>query len=528
MRRFSLLTAAALIFVTGAISLRASRGPELSEHELAVLKSCEGIVRLFERSSERIWPGFDLSRRPFVVYIPGRWTLLVNPPDGAKEFGILPADWPPLGIRAGYLAGSYRDLVGQLAFDLEVGTAKTVALGLLDGQFDALGTKTPAMLGFIVHEAFHQYQGESFGEIPWEREERYPILDADNTALAALEMRILEDAVSASLDGRRGKAEALLPMFGAVRTARWSQAPPFVSRYEQGQEIREGTAAYVEKKSLELVRGLEFDSALEGRTTALRRDFGALSIAELFRKDFEGRSTDGTVSPDDMIRNRIYPVGGALGFLADLWGPGWKQELVRKVATFTFQEYFGDKLALKAEDLAPLLEDAQAKYRYPAIRQSTAALIAGYRTGFERDLAGFEGQAGTRVEVRFRYRTISRSRSSQGRNWVVDNGGKALLTRARVYSLKMDALALQIKEAAIYEENDWDTKDKRVAFFTPSPPEVVFDGAKKKLTPGPASIPFREIELTAPNLLFSARIPGALRLENNRIVIELAAGPATK
>ncbi len=523
MRRFSVLTAAALIFISGAMPSGASRGPLLSEHELAVLKACEGVVRVFEGSSERIWPGFDLSRRPFLVYIPGRWALLVNPPDGAGDFGPLPADWPPLRIKAGYLAGSYRDLVGQLAFDLDVGGAQTVALGLLDGQFGTFGPEAPSVLGFIVHESFHQFQSETFGDIPWEREERYPILDADNTALAALEMRILEEAITGSLAGRRDRAEALLPMFVAVRTARWGQAPPFVARYEQGQEVREGTAAYVEKKCLALGHGLDFGSALEGRTTPLKKDLDAVPIAELFRKDFEGRTTDRAVSPDDMIRNRIYPLGSALGFLADLWGPGWKQQLVRNVGTFTFHEYFRDKLALKAEDRAPLLEAAKAKYDYPAIRRGAAALISGYRAGFEKDLAGFEGQAGTRVEVRLHYRTITRSRSSQGRNWVVDDGAKSLATKARVYSLKTDGLTLQVNEAAIYEENDWDAKDKRVAFFAPAAPGVVLDGAPRPAGPGPAVLRFREIGLTAPNLQFSARLPGVLKLEKDRIVIELAA-----
>jgi len=35
------------------------------------------------------------------------------------------------------------------------------------------------VLGFIVHEAFHQFQLEAFGEIPWEREARYLFLDVE-------------------------------------------------------------------------------------------------------------------------------------------------------------------------------------------------------------------------------------------------------------------------------------------------------------------------------------------------------------
>jgi hypothetical protein len=493
---------------------------ELSPLEMAALKSCEGIVRLFESSTDRIWPGYDLSRRPFLVYIPGSWALLVNPPEGAREFGPLPAGWPPLGIKAGFFDRQYRDLVGQLAFDFDVDGTKVVAIGLIEGQFPGPDSGLPALFGFIVHEAFHQYQSEAFGEIPWEREERYPILDAGNSALAALEMKVLNDAVGASLAGRRPEAEGLIREFIAVRSQRWEKAPAFVARYEQGQEVREGTAAYVEKMSLALARELEFKSALEGPTRSLPRVLEPLTPAELFRRDFEGRTTEGAVSPQDMIRNRIYPVGSALGFLTDLWGSDWKKELAGHTETFTFHGWLRDKLGLKAEDLPTLLRKAENDYDYPAILRSASQLIAGYRSGFEKDLAAFEGQPGTRVEVRLRYRSISRSRSSQGRSWVVDDGGQTLMTRARVYSLKTGGFLLKVKESPLLEGNDWDARDKRIALFTPEPPIVVLDGARRALGASPDSLPFSRIELTASNLELKAELPGILRVENGRLSIE--------
>jgi hypothetical protein len=493
---------------------------ELSQLETAALKSCEGIVRLFEGSADRVWPGYDLSRRPFLIYVPAKWALLVNPPEGAREFGPLPAGWPPLPFKAGFFAGQYRDLVGQLAFDFDIDGTKVVAIGLIEGQFPGPDSGLPSLFGFIVHEAFHQYQSEAFDEIPWEREERYPVLDSENSALAALEMRILSDAVQASLAGRRPEAEGLIREYVAVRTQRWEHAPAFVARYEQGQEVREGTAAYVEKKSLALARELEFKSALDGLVGSLHRALEPLTLAELFRQDFEGRTTEGAVSPQDMIRNRIYPVGSALGFLADLWGSDWKEELAGHTETFTFHGWLGDKQGLKAEDLPVLLRKAEADYDYPAILQSASRLIAGYRSGFETDLAAFEAQPGTRVEVGFRYRSISRSRSSQGRSWVVDDGGRTLMTRARVYSLKMGGFVLQVKESPVLEGNDWDAKDKRVAVFTPEPPVVGLDGTRWPIGPGPDSLPFSRIELTASNLELKAELPGILRVENGRLSIE--------
>lgn len=513
----------ALVCMLAAASLAVIGQSELSEHETTVLKVCEGVVRLFERDADRIWPGYDLSQRPFIVYVPERWTILLNPPVGDREFGALPPRLPPLRVKAAYLEGPYRGLVGQLAFNFDVGGVKTVAIGLPEREFAGSDIKTRAMLGLVVHEAFHQYQNETFGNIPWEREERYPILDADNSGLAGLEMRILADAVAASLGGRRPSAEQLLRMFVAVRTTRWRQAAPFVARYEQGQEIREGTAAYVEKKTLELARTLGFRSALARGTTSLAKDLQPLPVSELFRRDFKERMTNGAVTPDGMIRDRIYPVGSALGFLADLWGPEWKDGLVREVDTFAFHRHFADKLHVKPEEIGRLVEDAKGRYAYPVIRASAADQISGYRAGYEKDKTTFEAQAGTRVEVRVRYRSISRSRNSDGRMWTVDDGTKTLLTRVHVYDLKMDGLSLQLQGTSVFETNDWDARDKRVAFFVAKPPELVLDGANKELGGASETVAFKAIALAGQNLALTAKLPGRVTLQSGRIVVEIGA-----
>ncbi|MEW5981523.1 MAG: hypothetical protein AB1806_04040 [Acidobacteriota bacterium] len=510
---------AALFVVVLALQISAP-SPKFTDHELTALKACEGIVALFQQSAQSIWPGFDLSTRPLLVYVPDRWALLLNPPDN-EDFGPLPREWPALRLRAAYRAGTYRTLAGQLAFDFDVGGTKLAALGLIEGQYADAASRTAAILGFVVHEAFHQYQSEAFGEVPWEREERYPILHVSNSALAALEMRILADGVAAALAGRRDQAQESAKMFVAVRAERWRSAPPFVARYEQGQEVREGTAAYVEKRSVDLARGMKDDSGLGGLTTRLSQDLGPWSAAELFRQDFAARTTDGVVAPGDMIRNRIYPVGSALGFLADLWGPEWKTELAAHVGTFSFGDYLQRRLALPADRLAALAEAARTRYDEAAIRKRAERLIAGYRSGFERDKADFEAQSGVRIEVGLRYRSISRSRSSQGRTWVVDDGSKTLQTRVRIYALKMDGFSLQVSETAIYEENDWDRRAKRVSFFVPAPPMLSVDGATLSLSDSAGPVSFREFALATPTASMTVKMPGTLTTERGRIVVDL-------
>jgi hypothetical protein len=503
---------AILALATLAFLMAAPRRQALTEHERTTLEACREVIRVFKGRTPEIWPGFDLAKRPVLVYVPGKWALLLNPPAGAEGFSPPPSAWPDLGTKAGFAAGQYKDLIGQLVFDLPIGKSKAVALGIIENQPDLFGSKAATTYGFIVHEAFHQFQNDTFGEIPWEREELYPILDLENSTLAGLEMNILRGAVGIVLEGKTDEAKELVEMFIAARTERWRLAPPIVARYEQGQEVREGTASYVEKKSLELAR----KTAREGRDAAKFP-----SIGEIFRGDFESRLSNGAVSPDDMIRNRIYPAGSALGYLADAFAPGWKTALVADPAAFSFAALFRDALTVEESRLPDLFVKAKGRYPYSALRERTARLIEDYEKGFAEAMAGFSAQAGTRVEIKLKYRSISRSRSSLGRIWVVDDGAKTLQTQLRVYALKTDGLSLQVKDAALFEENDWDQKVKNVAFFVKDPGTIKVDGIPGDLSGKTRRLDFKTIELAARNFAFSSSRPGVVSLESGRVTIDL-------
>ncbi len=261
----------------------------LSDVEYEILKVCEGIVRLYERHHGDIWPGYSLAERPFLVYVRDKWALLLNAGGGAEGFGPSPEGWPGLGTNALLHRGPYGDLVGQLAFDLPIDGMKTLALGFPEEFPPSTGNPEAEAFGTIVHEAFHQYQHEAFGDIARAREERYPVHDPENSALVYLEMRTLMDAVESMTSGDRDRLRADVERFVAARRHRWARAKPFVSRYEQGQEIREGTAKDVETKSIELFADLEYGSSLEGLTRPLSESFTSVSMPELLLADFRDR-----------------------------------------------------------------------------------------------------------------------------------------------------------------------------------------------------------------------------------------------
>jgi hypothetical protein len=173
----------------------------LSVYEALVLGVGRAVVSAFRANPDAVWPGYNLAEQTYLVYIPKKWVLLVNPVAEVEGFTESPEGWPDLGTKALFHDGTYGDLVGQLAFDFEVGGVKTVAIGLPENPEGYPRPLDVHLAGFIVHEAFHQFQADHFGEIPWQREERYPILDTDNSALAALEMSILMDAVNRAQAG---------------------------------------------------------------------------------------------------------------------------------------------------------------------------------------------------------------------------------------------------------------------------------------------------------------------------------------
>lgn len=488
---------------------QAKPAAHLSDYERMTLDICRSIVTMFRADPSAVWPGYNLAEQTFLVYIPKKWVLLFNPPAQIDGFAACPEGWPELGTKVLYHEGSYGDLIGQLAFDFEIGGVKTVAIGLPE---DPQGMPTPTdvyLAGFIVHEAFHQFQAGHFGDIPWRREELYPILDRHNTALACLEMKILMDAVSLAEAGARLDVEELLRMFVGVRAERWKAGEAFAAGHEQGLEIREGTARYVEMKALSLIKNA---AGLPG--------LASFSLPGWLKEDFLARFTGETVSPEDMPRNRIYPVGAALGYLCDYLGLEWKPSAQAAGSEFAFHRLLSQKLGSADAPPGRLLARAKDIYAYENILKATGMLIDEYREEFSREFESFNRQPLEKLELEFSYRGISRSRSSSAKTWLVDNGSRSLCRRYRVYALKNADLLLQVQEAGVYEENDWEAKLKKVVFFIPSIESMALDGA----TVGPEkelSRQFRTLEIKGPSIRLTITKPGTITRKGGLTAIKV-------
>jgi hypothetical protein len=492
---------------------KALKTEKLSEADYTALKVCEGVIQLFKQFPDSVWPGYNLAQRPFIVYMPEKWALLFNYSKETDNFTSYPKDWPNLGTQVLFHSGQYKDLAGQLVFDFPIDTLKVAAVPLT-------GKSEVELFAFIVHEAFHQYQGSAFGEIPWEREEKYPIQDSQNTALAYVEMRLLMDALRASEKDQIRKCREYVKQFVAVRSYRWQNVDPFVAKYEQGQEINEGTAKYAELKGISLVKELEYKSSLAGLTFPLFEDFSPILMPEYLLADFQARITDSSVSPEDMPRNRIYPVGSAQGFLLDYFKINWKKKAQQAGYEFSFAQLFSEYLGVKKSQVEKLVKKAKENYGYDQVLFSTVKLIQEYLSGFNKELESFEAQPGYRIEIELNTNGLSRSRSSFAKNWVVDKGTRELRSHYNVYVLKNSLLNLQLHDIGVYEQNNWDARVKKVVFFVPEFGSISLDEQPVTLTEG-AKTRFKKMEVNGNTWKFTCEKEGTIEISDHKVKINL-------
>jgi len=492
----------------------------LTKNEYAVLKTCEGIINLFKQSSETIWQGFDLSQRPFIIYIPGKWALLLNRSQPVDGFTQYPKDWPDLGCPVLYHQGQYKDLIGQLAFDFTVDTFKTVAISFPEENLDSIPHWQVLLFGGYVHEAFHQFQSEVFGETSWEREEFYPILDRENTALAYLEVRLLVDALEMMKADDSMECRKYVEQFVAIRTYRWHHSDPFVARYEQGQEIHEGTPRYVEMKSIKLMKTLKFHSTLAGFTSSMEQDFDFVSFPEMLITDFRERMAENSIKPEDMLRNRIYPVGSAMGFLLDYFHIDWKSKAQQAGSDFSFAQLFVDGLGLQKDQFEELVDRAKATYGYEHILSSTKTIIQEYLDAYEKELALFESQPGYRLQIEFTTKSLSRSRTSLAKQWLVDMGTRSLCSRYQVFTMKTDKMVLQIQNSGVWQRNEWDTKHYTVVFFVEQIESISLDGKPYDMV-GDSQQSFEKIEMSGTSFKFNFLHSGTITSRTNQLVIHM-------
>ncbi len=201
------------------------------------------------RASEGVWPGFVLADHPAVIILrdgsDSSNLLALNHPDpdalgAAKE--IKSNDLPFTAHTITDPSDAERlDAVVNFEFNITLGGVDSFAIAA-DSSDEIMSPTSPEFPATFVHEIFHRYQVEAFDEGEFFQDvEGYPY-EAENLELAVLEERALLQALTAATDEDR---KAAARRFAGIRLARRA-AEPAVAELDDGQELAEGTARYIE------------------------------------------------------------------------------------------------------------------------------------------------------------------------------------------------------------------------------------------------------------------------------------------
>jgi hypothetical protein len=532
----SLCLAAAGTSAAASSSAASSGPPALSAQDSLSLEAIATVVELFRAKGDEVWPGYDLSHRSFLAYLPGRWAVLVNAPDSVDGFTAYPKDWPPLGAPALVHTGAFGVLVGQLAFDLDIGNVSTVAIPL---SLTTTGDRRGSIgNGFrlIVHEAFHQFQHDAFASIPNDMsDEEYPMLDGENTALASLEAQILIDAIRAIGRGDSAEVRELAEEFVAVRRARWNRRPDLLPAYERPQELIEGTAKYVEVRCIGMMGDLcrEISTARPAAGTPAASPpsacdvFGPVTLQSYLLSDFADRVENGVISPSDMPRNRMYPVAAATAVLLDHFGIDWKESASDPVASPGLAEMLGDGLGIQEAAIDSLVARASARYALDGIRAACVAQSESYPRAYHAAVDSLMALPGYHITVEAPVSGLSRSRSCSGMRWTLDSPQRSFSKYCQAYALKRlaaDDLFVEIHDSGIAEELSEDERSRSVTFLAPDVLIARVDGLAVDLGTE-ATHRFTALELSGSSFSVRYKGEGSLSVEGTDLTARLMPDP---
>ena len=516
--RVYVLNVVILVLLTTTLRSCSQTEKEFSKLEQIILTSTGEVVKLFKEKSELIWPDFDLSLQPFIVYIPNKWALLVNYDKDIDGFSEYPDDWPDIYTDARLRLGNFNGLNGQLQFNLKIDSIETLAIGFPEGFFKVDDPNTMIeIFAFTVHESFHQFQRQSFGEIPWAREEKYPILDPENSTLCYIEMQLLRNSLKAMNADDEEKCRELLKDFATVRENRWEMADKFVKQYEQGQELNEGTAKYVEVKSILLLRESKNTRSYDNDPNlyALLSSDKAEKYLEL---EFNRIMENNSISPDDMIRNRIYPTGAAEGILLDYTGIEWKKKAQKAGTDFTFSGLIKDDIFIETKTAKSGLSEILEEYNYNSIKSNTTQQIKEYTELYESELKEFENQSGIRIEILFNYKSLARAGNTRAKKWIMKNGSESLCMDYRLFKLETESLTCLLENIAVYQVYDWDNKHIKVVFYTEELGSSIINNIEYPIQKVSDS-EFENISLKGKGIEISMKHAGRIELTGKNIII---------
>ncbi|MFK7847680.1 MAG: hypothetical protein AB8G77_20475 [Rhodothermales bacterium] len=335
-----------------------------------------------------LFPGWDFSTAPVLLYRPGVQDVLLNttdPPDGFTLYdGHSPLENEPIWIRND---STHFDLDGQnTATQIDGQRVLVVAdpasqmrndirafAGMASDQqerwlenWSFLGSPYD-LITIMLHEGFHVHQyakGEKFADESLIAS--YPLYDATNNAMQALEGLILLDAARGAIDPAMA-----LRLFAAVRSTRHARLGAELTGYELANEYVEGLAKYVEYRfymtGASLVPHPEtyLMAGFDGYDRLAERFDDQLEFAELVIRGEIAVNNDRFGAGN--LRFRLYPMGALQGLLLDQVFPDWTGRIFDP-GVFP-STMLVEAAGLSASEADAALDEAKAQYGYDSLFQ---------------------------------------------------------------------------------------------------------------------------------------------------------------
>lgn len=388
------------------------------------------VLEAFDRMAERpLWPGFRPAETPLALY-DGHDTYLIRHPQPPEDFKRL------RGIDgARRMSGRHPQMVANTVVEL---AGVPTATALVEGTEAEVPAPPEEVAALLIHETFHAFQDTHHPE--WTADEMalftYPVDGLAHLHARRLETAALRRSVLAP-DRRRRECWARGAL--TVRQRRFRALPEAAAAYERGTELREGLAAYVQRRALE--RTGPPDLSPEGY-------------------------------PPAEVRARSYQVGLTLAWLLDELAPGWQERLGADAASAGLDGALAEVLSSSGGRACTATRDEVARTR--SVARADLAALAERRQAARRT---FEEAPGWRVRVIAPVEVPFRPAGFDPLNVEVLSGGDVL--HRRILRLEREDAELALDRASLTR---------------PAGDHPLFQGVREVLVTGLRSEPTVQVE----------------------------------
>jgi hypothetical protein len=334
--------------------------PEL-KLDPALLIEAHTIWEVIGRDDNPLWPGWNATDTPIMIYLPGVQELLINhptPPDGFDDYrGVFADCFGSVKIKSGDTLikwdgqNTSREIYGRETLVLAdtLSNRKNWLRGWVANQaetreklqnlsYSSLRADPYEQLAMIAHEAFHVFQMRELNhKTADERDVRvYPCLSVENNVGVALESIFLAEATRAT-DPKDIREQAIRWL--AVRLDRRRKIPESSIHYEDANEFIEGSAKYVEVACMKYLQGTQPPEQLryfQGFNGFDDLDWFVQYRIKQMLDNMQGKvNVNNDPYGTSPVRGRLYFSGMGIALLLDKIDPEWKNKIRERDVSLT-------------------------------------------------------------------------------------------------------------------------------------------------------------------------------------------------